>query len=174
VADRVVRYAHCPVLVARRLRENGHVVAATDLTEPSLPAVEAGLAEARLRGGGLTVLHVLPLNPIGVGMVGTPAMPMPPPVPPELMAETVAEHTRRITSELKERFGESAAEVAVRVAIGPPAATIVSTARSIDAELVTVGTRGRTGLKRVLLGSVAEEVVRTTPCSVMAVRLREE
>lgn len=53
---------------------------------------------------------------------------------------------------------------------GSPAQTIISYAEESDIDLVVAGTRGRRGLQRLLLGSVAEEVVRTAPCPVLTVR----
>jgi len=53
---------------------------------------------------------------------------------------------------------------------GPAAATILSAASELPAQLLVVGTHGRTGLSRVALGSVAEAVVRAAPCSVLTVR----
>jgi hypothetical protein len=49
--------------------------------------------------------------------------------------------------------------------------TILNAASELPAQLLIVGTRGRTGLSRIALGSVAEAVVRTAPCSVLTVRL---
>jgi nucleotide-binding universal stress UspA family protein len=54
---------------------------------------------------------------------------------------------------------------------GLAAQTIVDRAASVSAELVVVGTHGRTGLARLTLGSTAEAVMRSAPCSVLAVRL---
>lgn len=56
------------------------------------------------------------------------------------------------------------------VRTGPPAATIVEFAKEELADLIVMGTRGRTGLSHVLLGSVAEEVVRRAPCPVLTLR----
>ena len=56
---------------------------------------------------------------------------------------------------------------------GPAAIAIVKAARDLPAELVVVGTRGRTGLSRLTLGSVAEAVLSSAPCSVLVVRLHE-
>jgi nucleotide-binding universal stress UspA family protein len=173
VADRVVRYAHCPVLVARNLREAGHVVVATDLSDPSLPAIEAGLAESRLRGGGLTVLHVIPQMPsVSDGPHGVMMTTIAPQALVATEAATKAAYEERLKSEIRKQLGIEDPAVSVRVVAGPAAATIVSVAQSLEAELVVVGTRGRTGLSRVVLGSVAEEVVRTAASSVMVIRLR--
>ena len=55
-----------------------------------------------------------------------------------------------------------------------PSAAIVETAKQIGADLIVMGTRGLTGLKHVLLGSVAERTVRSAPCPVMTVKIDEE
>lgn len=57
---------------------------------------------------------------------------------------------------------------------GPAADAIAEAARTFQVDLVVMGTRGLTGLKHVLLGSVAERTVRTVPCPVLTVRAREE
>ena len=54
---------------------------------------------------------------------------------------------------------------------GPAAQTIVDIAASACAGLVVVGTHGRTGLARLTLGSTAEAIIRSAPCSVLVVRL---
>lgn len=173
VAERIVRYAPCPVIVARCLREHGRVLAATDLSDPSLPAVAAGWAEARLRGGGLTILHVVPLVPMVSGSApGAPPMAITPETMSAIEASTRSVFESRLATLLAPlQREEQPLEATREIVVGPPAAMIVAHARSVDAELVVVGTRGRTGLARVVLGSVAEDVVRTAECSVMVVRL---
>jgi nucleotide-binding universal stress UspA family protein len=60
--------------------------------------------------------------------------------------------------------------VRITVLLGEPASQIVERARAIDASLIVIGTHGRTGLAHILLGSVAEQVVRTSPCLVLTFR----
>lgn len=60
------------------------------------------------------------------------------------------------------------------VVFGTPAETICRIAEEQEADMVVLGTHGRTGLARVVLGSVAEHVVRLAPCPVLTVRLPEE
>lgn len=67
--------------------------------------------------------------------------------------------------------GETTITTAVRD--GRPAAEICAYAREIDADLIATGTRGRHGENRLLLGSVAERVVRTAPVPVLSVRQLE-
>jgi nucleotide-binding universal stress UspA family protein len=57
-----------------------------------------------------------------------------------------------------------------RLEVGVPYETIVNLARKGDYDLIVMGTHGREGAKRVLMGSVAERVVRVVPCPVMTVR----
>lgn len=59
------------------------------------------------------------------------------------------------------------------VLVGSPAGEILKAARSLPADLIVISTPGRTGLKHVLLGSVAEHVVQRAPCPVFVVRERE-
>ncbi|MFW5920185.1 MAG: universal stress protein [Halodesulfurarchaeum sp.] len=71
---------------------------------------------------------------------------------------------------------EDAANARVRTAVrsGRPAIEIAHYARSVDADLVATGTRGRHGTNRFLIGSVAERVVRTCPVPVLTVRQLQE
>jgi nucleotide-binding universal stress UspA family protein len=80
--------------------------------------------------------------------------------------DTLRERSERTLAETAARFG---AEALFRD--GPAAAAIVAAAAELPAELVVVGTRGRTGWKRLALGSVAEAVLRRAACSVLVVRL---
>lgn len=70
----------------------------------------------------------------------------------------------------KNNPGRKAPEVKVHHDTGDPAEKIVEIATEIDADMVILGTHGRTGIKRLLIGSVAEKVVRLSGCSVLVVR----
>jgi nucleotide-binding universal stress UspA family protein len=54
--------------------------------------------------------------------------------------------------------------------VGDPAAEILRVAQAVKADLIVLGTHGRTGLGRLLMGSVAEQVVRRAPCPVVTVK----
>ena len=60
--------------------------------------------------------------------------------------------------------------VAAAVDFGKPAKAIVELAREVDADLIIVGTHGRKGISRLVLGSVAEETVKRAPCPVLVMR----
>lgn len=166
VAERVVRHAACPVLVARPgPAAGGVVVGATDFSDPALPAVEAGVSEARRRGLPVIIVHCMDLLPPGV--IGYEV----PPISAEVVAG-MRQHWERRLEEALGRFGAGANGRYV-LAEGPAGAMIVESAREAGAALVVVGTHGRTGLRRLVLGSVAEAVVRNAPCSVLVVRLAD-
>lgn len=57
---------------------------------------------------------------------------------------------------------------------GAPAQVTSDTAREVDADLVVVGSHGRTGLRRALLGSIAERIVRLSPVPVLVVTWKDE
>ena len=166
VAERAVRHAHCSVLVARPAQKAGVVVAATDLSDPSLPAIAAGAAAAKRRGAKLLVVSALEWNEgaagAAAGLIG--AMPV---VAPVELQRQVREVLR---STLEQAMTRAGAVGEARVLDGPPAPAIVDCATEVGAELIVVGTHGRTGLARLALGSVAEHVIRDADCSVLAVR----
>ncbi len=164
VAERVARSASCHVLVARP-SPSGKVLGATDFSDASLPAVEAAVMEASRRHVPLCLLHSVDLRPIEWA-----GMPMAFPVP--TVSQHVADELRAdLLTRLQASLERFRAEGECLVVDGPAAHAIVKAARDLPAELVVVGTRGRTGLSRLTLGSVAEAVLSSAPCSVLVVRL---
>jgi nucleotide-binding universal stress UspA family protein len=161
-AEHVVRYAHCPVLVARP-SPAGKVLVATDFSDPALRAVEAAAAEARRRKADLTVIHAIDLLPLIRPNYGD-FFDMPP--------MDLGDHMRTFwQTRLDECVHRFKAKGGGLLQNGPAAQAILSAASELPAELLVVGTHGRTGLSSVALGSVAEAVVRVAPCSVLTIRL---
>jgi nucleotide-binding universal stress UspA family protein len=72
--------------------------------------------------------------------------------------------------DLKGRAERRGIAVTTRVATGIPSEEVITAARAEDSDLIVVGTRGKTGLAHVLLGSTAERVIRGASCPVLAVR----
>jgi nucleotide-binding universal stress UspA family protein len=167
VSSEVVDHAPCPVLVARDERL-GPIVFADD-GSPSARLAEAVLTSWPLFAGlPVTVLTVAEEHPGATTL--TPLM------YPEAMAQYVAS-----THELeRSRQAENAAAasrlhaagfvVTPYVRQGDPAHEIVAEAKAREAGLIVVGTRGQTGLQRLILGSVARNVLLHAPCSVLVVR----
>jgi nucleotide-binding universal stress UspA family protein len=72
--------------------------------------------------------------------------------------------------DLKDRAERRGIAVTTRMATGIPSEEVISAARGEDSDLIVVGTRGKTGLAHILLGSTAERVIRGAPCPVLSVR----
>ena len=156
VADRVVRHALCSVLIARASTARGWVLAATDLSDPSL--------EGRRRQARLEVVHAvgfLEAEARYLLELATPAVVLGPPSVFEVAARDLASCVGRLQIDAQ-----------CKVLDRPAAAAIVGEGEAIGAELVVVGARGKTGLGLLALGGVAERVARTASCSVLIVRSR--
>lgn len=165
VAERVARYAHCPVLVARTSNPKGPVVAATDLSDPAAPAVTAAAREAKTRNAPLVVMHAVDTTlggyfaAIGLAFGGSAVVPG-------------AEKGARAGLEavLAEQIEKSGMKGEAVIADGPAAREILRVAKEKNAGLIVVATHGHTGLRRVALGSISERVIRRADCSVLIVR----
>lgn len=171
VALDVVRHASTTVLIARRSPQ-GPVVAATDFSDVSLGAVRAAAAEASRRRAALHLLHASDVGLFALGHASAAAMPY------LLGSSPIAlEGLDNLRDVAKHRLEEALAEMhfsgTTAVIAGSAADVIVQYAESIDAELVVVGTHGRSGLARLTLGSTAASVIESAPCSVLVVRLSD-
>ncbi len=162
-AEHVVRYANCPVLVARH-SPAGKILAATDFSDPALPAVEAGAAEARRRKVDLAIIHAIDLLPVVSPFYGDFYS-----TPPMDLSDQMRKIWQQRLDECVHRFKAKGGGLLPN---GPAAPAILHAASELPAQLLVMGTHGRTGLSRIIaLGSVAEAVVRAAPCSVLIVRL---
>lgn len=142
------------------------ILYATDFSAASRPAFKKAIEVAKANGARLLIGHVLP----SVGTLGWNGY-----VTPLMYKEM--EQALRLGAEKKlERFREQAEKAGVRsealLLQGFPGGEIAAAAKSQKADLVVVGTHGRTGMARVLLGSVASRVIASAPCPVLAVRGR--
>lgn len=161
--ERVLRKAPVPVLIAKRELAGGPktVLIPIDFSPCAKQAAEEGLAFVRGFGGQAVFLHVMDIRYIYPAVYGAEPVVLPPLTPEDL--EPDWQHFLQglpltgVTWEKQTREGRAAQ-------------TIADAAAETGADLVVIGTHGRTGLSHVLLGSVAEAVLRLTPCSVMTVR----
>lgn len=131
----------------------------TDLSRQSEAAFDVACALAREGGARVVVLHVErpPLTTMG-GIAGVP------PLPTEYDRETVCQELSCI------KPPEAGISVEHRLEYGEPESIILAVAEEIGADLIVMSTHGRTGLRRLLMGSVAEHVVRHASCPVLTVR----
>ena len=88
---------------------------------------------------------------------------------PELMENLIADADRRLAT-LKASVAALGLTVETAVIRGRPAPAIVEHAKSGGFDLIVMGTHGRTGVSHVVMGSVAERVLRKAPCPVLTVR----
>ena len=133
------------------------ILHATDLSDHSRPAFDMASALARNYRAELHVLHVVELpflTTIDGVLVPTPIY--------------EAESTREQLENLRPH--DPAVTVAHRLFEGDPAEVILALARDLPADLVVMGTHGRGGLSRTLMGSVAEAVVREATCPVLTAK----
>ncbi|HZU99183.1 MAG TPA: universal stress protein, partial [Planctomycetota bacterium] len=147
------------------------MVLATDFSPGARAALEHAIAFAARFGARLYLFHS-----VEVREKGDPDVPH----DPARVDDFYELAERRAREELEALRGRLEAPRAAPVSIvecvriGVPADEIVAFAEEKGADLIIVGTHGRTGLRRVLVGSVAESVVRRAPCPVLAVRVTEE
>jgi nucleotide-binding universal stress UspA family protein len=167
VAEHVVRVAHCPVLVSRPLRGSGVVMAATDLSDPSLPAVAAAAEEARQRGATLTVVHAMESTLAAYGAPAAALFGSSVPLPSPDEQKQVRDWLATVLGDAIRGFGAEGEPLVVE---GGVVASVVRAVEERRADLLVIGTHGRTGLSRLLLGSVAEKLVRLVDCSVLVAR----
>lgn len=164
--ERVMRKAPVPVLVARKplsIRAKRFLVP-TDFSHGAGRAAEEALALAIRFGARVWFIHVL--DPTPMYMYDnqdpiSPALPIPP-----LMPEDIEGDWESFLSTLP--LGKTAWEK--RTEEGRPADKILEYAKAIKADVIVMGTHGRSGLAHMLLGSVAEEVTRGAPCPVLTIR----
>ena len=163
VAEKVIRHAPCPVLAVRPdgdVKPFAHVLVATDLSESAEYALDLA-AEVVEPGGTITLVHVVEL-PIVVSTT--------PPI------EDFARDLDRYAADALEREaarvrGKTRARIVTCSRIGSPGSeTLHALDEDPSIDLAVLGSHGRTGIKRVLLGSIAEKVARHARCSVLVAR----
>jgi len=136
-----------------------NILVATDFSPASQAALETATEMARRFGARLTLFHAhqVPSYVYPDGMM---------PVAPELMMDL----ERSVVAELSRlAFAIPDVDVEIHHALGAPATEICRAADELDADLIVLGTHGRTGLRHAILGSVAEKVVRHSKRPVLTI-----
>jgi len=138
------------------------LIVATDFSACAKVAVEGAIKLAKTHGATVHVVHALD-TPIPIFTPYDVA------IPPDVIEQA--------RSFAKENLSKTCAEIEAagltaeaHLTEGPAAVGITRLAAELDVDLIVVGTRGNTGLKHMMLGSVAERTIRLAPCSVLAVK----
>jgi nucleotide-binding universal stress UspA family protein len=144
------------------------VLVPVDFSEQASRALQYGCALARENGGQVYLLHVVQdFEPIGLSGGGMSA---------KAAADYLGECEERATETLSHLSSAALSRGVTtlrRIVIGSPWEQICEFAKSTDIDLICLGTHGRSGFKRVILGSVAEKVVQHAGCDVLVVRSPE-
>ena len=142
------------------------ILFATDFSESSEHAFQYALSLARKFESRLGIIHVInePVDLRGFYV-------------PHISFDKLEEEIEQGACKLMEKFCRSQAQDYTKiesfVVPGIPYDEIIKKAEEIDADLIILGTHGRTGLDHVLFGSTAEKVVRKSPVPVMTIRIKE-
>jgi nucleotide-binding universal stress UspA family protein len=141
------------------------ILVATDFSEPSATALEYGRAMARTFNATLHLVHVVDDFALR-GMLADAA----PANYTALLEELDAAGRRRLDATIRDDDRRELGAKTVLLSLTAPAPGIVSYATTANVDLIVMGTHGRGGWSHLVMGSVAEKVVRTAPCPVLTVR----
>jgi universal stress protein A len=146
-----------------------HILVPTDFSPASDAALSYGKELARILDARLSLLHVV-THPQATG-VWTPEVYVPasPQAQERFLREARERLEHAVTAEERMQFS-----VTIEADIGAVAETILDFTRQQHVDLIVMGTHGRKGLVHLLLGSVAERVLRSAPCPVLTTRAEVE
>ena len=137
-----------------------HILVPVDFSETANHALDFALDLAEALGARVTLMHaydiVSSIYPEGLILTTE-------------MASQIQEAASQALEAAAGRARRPGVELTTVLRAGPPWGEVVALAAESSADLIVMGTHGRRGLKRLLLGSVAERVVRTAPCPVLTV-----
>jgi nucleotide-binding universal stress UspA family protein len=141
------------------------ILVPTDFSELSGEAVQTAIAFAKVFGARIELVHVFV----------EPAYVLPPPIDMATFPFDMTQILDRVQIGLdaeRDRVKEAGVTVETTTLSGRAAPEIVAYAKKIGADLIVMGTHGRSGFQHALLGSVAERVVHHSPCPVLVVPMR--
>lgn len=146
------------------MRHITNVLSAIDFSDESAHALDHAIVLAQWYGARINGVHVYTPRPIGVGDGGALVF---------LGDSALADDDRQMFQKRLEEFLEpvraAGVPVCAQVFVGRPTDCIVSAAKRSGADLIVLGTHGASGFERLILGSVAERVLRTATCPVLTV-----
>jgi nucleotide-binding universal stress UspA family protein len=171
VAERTVRTAPCPVLTVREGEAHAPhgsvgrfrvLVVPLDFSTHSDAALDLAIELAREHRGEIALVHAYEL-PVTVTLAYGVAIPQP-------VWDGVQQAAKARLEQTLARIQAAGVSGATQLVTAPAADAIVAAAAERGADLIVMATRGLTGMKHVLLGSVAERTLRLAPCPVLTLR----
>jgi nucleotide-binding universal stress UspA family protein len=142
------------------------ILVPTDFSRHSTEAVQTAADLSRRYEASVTLVYVF--EPVTYALPEGHVVLSPP-----QLEELYAGFEERLAEAAAEQKAAGALNVGTKLLTGPVAPEIVDFAQREQFDLIVMGTHGRTGLRHLVLGSVAEKVVRTAPCAVLTVRAQE-
>jgi len=138
------------------------ILCPTDFSPGAHHALAVAIRLARESGAELVIAHAWHIPPIAYSLEA--------PFPPYIVQQIIDDAEASLDEAMAEARAAGAKSVSSKVLSGVPWMEIVDALEKQTFDLCVIGTHGRTGLSRVLLGSVAEKVTRHAPCPVLAIR----
>jgi nucleotide-binding universal stress UspA family protein len=142
------------------------ILVPVDFSVHSSRALQTAIDLAKAFGSKLYLLHCYQIN---VGAISPYGL-----VIPESFDRDIREAATKQLAQWREKVAAEKIEVESEVTPLFPSEAIASTAERIGADLIVMGTRGLSGIKHVMLGSVAERTVRIAPCPVLTLKATSE
>ena len=137
------------------------ILVPVDFSETSEHAVDHAIELAKTLGARIELFHSYPSAPGSITPYG--------PVLPEGIYQAYRDSAEARVSQVRDRVAAAGVEVGAHLSSDVPSMAIVEAAKTLEVDLIVMGTRGLSGLKHVLLGSVAERTVRHAECPVLTV-----
>lgn len=165
VAERTLRASPVPVWVVKEDETKAEapihtILLATDFSAHAKAAAELAIAVAKLCGAGVEICHVHAIP-------SSAWMSIEPPPPAEWL-RMLEERAREQIQEVLSEFERAGVAANTHLVSDTPSLAIPALADDLGADLIVMGTRGLSGFRHVLLGSVAERTLRMAQCSVLA------
>jgi nucleotide-binding universal stress UspA family protein len=139
------------------------ILVPVDFSEDSRRALDEAIGLAKVFGAGIHLLHCYPLDLSGAARAYGVTT-------PESYVEKLHDAAVELLSSWRSKVRAEKIDAEQTVSAHPPVSAIAALADEIGADLIVMGTRGRSGMKHLLLGSVAERTIRTARCPVLTVK----
>ena len=140
------------------------ILCATDFSEPSYRAIDYGLRFAEVSGGTLLLAHI----------IHVPSGELYQQAPPTLNFDEAKKRSLTLLQEVRDQRLGGYAKCELLVDIGDPYERLMNIVKERAVDLIVTATHGRSGLGQLLIGSVAEKIIRHAPCPVFVVRYGAE